>query len=75
MPKVSVEAKGSAPDSSDYIAILKRRIIVNSQVAKTPANDPTVKPIINREFHLQKGYDMGILSWKFTKGLNSVNRF
>ena len=75
MPKVSIESKGSAPDASDYIAIIKRRAILNSQVAKRPANDPSVKPIIGREFLLQKGFDSGILQWKFTSGLQDVTRF
>jgi hypothetical protein len=75
MPKVSVESKGPAPDSSDYIAILRRRAILNSQVAKNPPNDPTVKPIIGREFHLQKGFESGIIQWKFTPGLQEVTRF
>ena len=75
MPKVSVESKGSAPDASDYTSIIKRRAILYSQTQKNPANDPSVKPMIGREFHLQKGFDSGILPWRFTPGLQSVTRF
>lgn len=68
MPKVSVEQKGSAPDSSDYIAYKRRQAILRAQNAKTPANNPAQKPIIGREFHLQKGFESGLVDWKFSNG-------
>lgn len=68
MPKVSVEQKGCAPDSSDYIAYKRRQAILSSQLAKTPQGDPAQKPIIGREFHLQKGFESGIIPWKFENG-------
>jgi len=68
MPKVSVEQKGSAPDSSDYIAYKRRQAILRAQNAKTPVGDPFQKPIIGREFHLQKGFESGIIDWKFENG-------
>jgi hypothetical protein len=75
MPKIAIEGKGSAPDASDYIATIRRRAILYSQKQKVPADDPTVKPIIGREFHLQKGFESGIIQWRFTPGLQSVTRF
>ena len=71
MPKVSVEQKGSAPDSSDYIAYKRRQAILRGQNAKVPQNDPTQKPIIGREFHLQKGFESGVVEWKFENGKTS----
>jgi len=75
MPKVAIESKGPAPDASDYIAIIRRRAILYSQTQKQPPNDPTVKPIIGREFHLQKGFESGIIQWRFMPGLQQVTRF
>jgi hypothetical protein len=68
MPKVSVEAKGSAPDASDYIAYKRRQALLRSQQGKNPKDDPSQKPIIGREFLNQKGFDSGILPWKFNNG-------
>lgn len=75
MPKIAIEGKGPAPDASDYIAIKRRRAVLYSQKQKQPADDPTVKPMIGREFHLQKGFESGIIQWRFTPGLQSVTRF
>ena len=68
MPKIAVENKGPAPDYSDFLRFKKQAAIIRSQQLKVPADDPTVKPIIGREFHLQKGFESGIVQWKFQKG-------
>ena len=68
MPKVSVASKGTAPDASDYIAYKRRQAILRAQQAKNPKNDPEQKPIVGREFHLQKGFESGIIDWKFSMG-------
>lgn len=68
MPKVSVDQKGTAPDSSDYIAFKRRQAVLRAQLSKTPALNQTQKPIIGREFHLQKGFESGVVDLNFTKG-------
>lgn len=74
MPKVSVELKGPAPDASSRTELLRRRAIIDRQVAKVPSDDQSQKPLIG-EHHLQKGFTNGIVEYKFTRGLNLPNRF
>ena len=68
----AITNKGTACDSSMRTEILRKRAVVNGQIAK--GENPNEKPLI-REQHLAKGYTNGVVQYRFTKGLNSITRF
>ena len=74
MPIIAITNKGSAPDSSMRIEILRRRAIINGQSAKQPQFNQYQKPFIG-QYHLTDGFTNGIVQYRFTKGLNSITRF
>ena len=64
MPKISVAAKGSAPDASDYIAYKRKQAVYNAGLASAIGKGEA--KAIGHEFIKQKGFQNGVVENRIT---------